>query len=277
MMNVISNEISRSEIMTDQPSAEGRVYHETHGHVLKIVIDNVAKRNSFSPEMMEQLSDAFTLLQNSGDYWVGVLCAAGDHFTAGLDMPKFFGPNAKSRQRKEGNVDPFGLSKRCSKPVVTAVQGVVYTIGIEMMLAGDIVIAADSSRFCQMEAKRGIAPLAGAHFRFLTRAGWGDSMYHLFLCDEFNAERAHKIGLVQEVVPAGTQVERAMKVAALIAANAPLGIQVTKEGALKYIEAIERAGIDFLPTIRARVLQTEDAKEGIRSFVERRPAVFQGQ
>jgi len=262
--------------MAEQAS-EGRVYTEAHDHVLKIVIDNVTKRNSFSPEMMEQLSDAFTLLENTRDYRVGVLCAAGDHFTAGLDMPKFFGPNATPRQRKEGNVDPFGLSKRCTKPVVTAVQGVVFTIGIEMMLAGDIVIAADSSRFCQMEAKRGIAPLAGAHFRFLTRAGWGDAMYHLLLCDEFNAERAFKIGLVQEVVPAGQQVERAMEIGKIIAQNAPLGIQVTKEGALKYLEAAERAGIDFIPTIRARVLGTEDAKEGIRSFVERRPAVFQGR
>jgi enoyl-CoA hydratase len=262
--------------MAEQAS-EGRVTNEAHGHVLKIVIDNVPKRNSFSPEMMEQLSDAFTLLENTSDFRVGVLCAAGDHFTAGLDMPKFFGPTAVPRQRKAGNVDPFGLSKRCSKPVVTAVQGVVFTIGIEMMLAGDIVIAADSSRFCQMEAKRGIAPLAGAHFRFLTRAGWGDAMYHLLLCDEFNAERAHKIGLVQEVVPAGRQVERAMEIGKLIANNAPLGIQVTKEGALKYLEAAERAGIDFIPTIRARVLGTEDAKEGIRSFVERRPAVFQGR
>ncbi len=257
--------------------SEGRVYSEAHGHVLKIVIDNVSKRNSFSPGMMEQLSDAFTLLENTTHYRVGVLCAVGDHFTAGLDMPKFFGPDAKPRQRKEGNVDPFGLSRRCSKPVVTAVQGVVFTIGIEMMLAGDIVIAADSSRFCQMEAKRGIAPLAGAHFRFLTRAGWGDAMYHLLLCDEFNAERAYKIGLVQEVVPAGRQVERAMEIGALVAQNAPLGIQVTKQGALKYLEAAERAGVDFIPSIRARVLSTEEAREGIRSFVERRPAVFQGR
>lgn len=262
--------------MPDQV-AEGRVFTEASGHVLKIVIDNAAKRNAFSPSMMEQLSDAFTLLENDDAYRVGVLCALGDHFTAGLDMPKFFGPNATPRKRVEGNVDPFGITRRCSKPVVTAVQGIVYTVGIEMMLAGDIVIAADSSRFCQMEAKRGIAPLAGAHFRFLTRAGWGDAMYHLMLCDEFNAERAYKIGLVQEVVPAGEQISRAMAVAELIAKNAPLGIQVTKQGALTYIEQGERAAIDFIPTIRERVLQTEDAKEGIRSFVERRPAVFTGR
>src|SRR5437660_12147945 len=146
-----------------------------------------------------------------------------------------------------------------------------------MMLAGDIVIAASDCRFCQMESKRGIAPLGGAHFRFLSRAGWGDAMYHLFLCDEFSAERAYAIGLVQEVVPAGEQVERAMALAAIIARNAPLGIQVTKEAAAKYAEQGEAAAIACIPAIRDRVLKSADAREGIQSFIERRPAVFQGR
>src|SRR5215510_8399178 len=102
---------------------------------------------------------------------------------------------------RRSDIDPFGLANQCRKPIVTAVTGIVFMVGIEMMLAGDIVVAADNCRFCQMEAKRGIAPLGGGHFRFLTRAGWGNAMYHLFLCDEFNAARAREIGLVQEVVP----------------------------------------------------------------------------
>jgi enoyl-CoA hydratase len=268
---------SQERKMTDKSEAAGRVYHETHGHVLKIVIDNVAKKNSFSPEMMEQLSEALTLLDRESDLWVGVLCANGDDFTAGLDMPKFFGPKATAKPRPEGNIDPFGLDNRCRKPIVSAVQGICYTVGIEISLAGDIVIAADTTRFCQMESKRGIAPLGGAHFRYLTRAGWGDAMYHLFLCDEFNAQRAYKIGLVQEVVPSGKQVERAMEVAQLIARNAPLGIQVTKEAALTFIDAGERAAVDAIARIRDRVMNSEDMKEGIQSFVERRAAVFKGR
>jgi enoyl-CoA hydratase len=108
-------------------ATEGRVEHERHGHILKIVINNPAKKNAFSPEMMEQLSDAFTLLDRDAGLWIGVLCAAGDNFTAGLDMPKFFGPNATRKPRPEGNIDPFGLANRCRKPVVTAVQGIVFT------------------------------------------------------------------------------------------------------------------------------------------------------
>ena len=145
------------------------------------------------------------------------------------------------------------------------------------MLAGDIVVAADNCRFCQMEARRGIAPLGGAHFRFITRAGWGDAMYHLMLCDEFTSAEADRIGLVQEVVPAGQQNERAMELARIISRNAPLGIQVTKEAGRKFIEAGEQAAIAVVPKIRERVMNSEDAKEGIKSFVERRTAVFTGR
>lgn len=109
-------------------TAEGTIRTEAHGHVFKIMIDNPAKKNAFSPSMMEQLSDALTELHVNDVYRVGVICAEGKDFTAGLDMPKFFGPNAERRAFKEGNVDVFGLEKRCAKPIVTATQGVVYTI-----------------------------------------------------------------------------------------------------------------------------------------------------
>jgi enoyl-CoA hydratase/carnithine racemase len=256
---------------------QGHVRGERHGHILKIVIDNPAKKNAFVPEMMAQLAAAMTELDRDPDLWVGVLSAAGDNFTAGLDMPKFFGPGARPSQIPDDHIDPFGMRNQCRKPIVTAVQGICFTVGIEMALAGDLVVAADDSRFCQMEAKRGIAPLGGAHFRYISRAGWGNAMYHLMLCDEFGAEEAYRIGLVQEVVPAGRQVERAMELAGLIAANAPLGVQVTKEAGRKYTEAGEHAAIAAVPAIRARVMGTADAAEGIASFVERRAAVFQGR
>lgn len=261
----------------DSTATAGRVHYERVDRILRINIDNPAKKNSFSPEMMQQLSAALTLLDEDPDLWAGMLCANGDDFTAGLDMPKFFGPGANARPVPEGAVDPFGLSRQCRKPIVTAVQGICFTVGIEMALAGDIVVAAQDTRFCQMEAKRGIAPLGGAHFRYLTRTGWGNAMYHLLTCDEFGADEAYRIGLIQEVVPTGSQIERAMELARAIVANAPLGIQMTKEAGRTFIETGEAAAIACIPAIRARVLGTEDAAEGIRSFIERRPAQFQGR
>jgi enoyl-CoA hydratase len=255
----------------------GTVRSETAGRLFKIVVDNVAKRNAFTPDMMAELSEALTAFDADDEAWVAVLAFAGDHTTAGLDMPKFFGPNRERRDSPPGSVDPFALRRRTLKPVVAAVQGLCLTVGIEMMLAADIVIASDTARFCQMESKRGIAPLGGAHFRFLTRTGWGNAMYHLMLCDEFDAQRALQIGLVQEVVPAGQQVERALEIAQRIAQNAPIGLRAMKEAALRYIQAGEAMAIAGIPAIYAQVMDTEDAKEGIRSFVERREAKFQGR
>lgn len=258
-------------------SKPGEVTMRTEGHIAVITVDNQAKKNSYSPEMMEQLSDHLTVFEDDDDLWVAVFCSAGADTTAGLDMPKFFGPKATAKPRDPGKVDPFALGRRCTKPIVAAVQGLTFTVGLEMMLAADIVVAADNTQFQQLESKRGIAPFGGAHFRYLTRTGWGNAMYHLFLCDRFDAQEALRIGFVQEVVPFGQQFDRAMELAQEICKNAPLGIRATKVGALAYLEAAEKAAIDQIPKIREKVLNSEDCKEGIQSFVERREAVFRGR
>ena len=100
-----------------------------------------------------------------------------------------------------------------TKPLVTAVQGITFTIGIEIALAGDIIVAASDTRFCQLEPKRGLAPLGGATIRYVQRAGWGNAMYHLLRADEFTADEALRIGLVQEVVEPGRQRDRAIELA----------------------------------------------------------------
>lgn len=247
------------------------------GHIAHISLDNVAKKNAITPELMDQLSKQLTAFDDNDELWVAVIDPAGEHTTAGLDMPKFFGPTAIAKPIPSTQVDPFGLGRRCRKPVIAVVHGITYTIGIEQMLAADIVIAADTARFCQLESKRGIAPLGGAHFRYLTRTGWGNAMYHLFLCDEFDAHEAYRCGFVQEVHPYGKHRERAMEVARLICKVAPVGLRATKEAAHSYIEHGEKAAIAVIPSIKERVFSTQDFKEGIQSFVERREANFQGR
>ena len=176
----------------------------------------------------------------------------------------------------DDRVDAFGLRRRCRKPLVMAVQGVTFTIGIEMMLAADIVIAAEDCRFCQMEPRRGLAVFGGAHVRYVQRAGWGNAMYHLLRADEFDAARALQIGFVQEVVPAGEQVQRAREIATEICANAPLAVQEIKRGANVYLEAGEQAAIDEIPTMRQRTANSRDFAEGMASFIEKRQPDFTG-
>ena len=142
---------------TEQKTPEVRMTIE--GHICVISLDNAAKKNAITPALMSQLSTHLTTFEDDDNLWVAIMDPAGEHTTAGLDMPKFFGPSATAKPIPKDQVNPFALHRRTTKPVISVVHGITYTIGIEMMLAGDIVIAADTARFCQLESKRGIAPL----------------------------------------------------------------------------------------------------------------------
>ena len=219
-----------------------------------------------------------TRLDEDPDLWVGALSFAGEHTTAGLDMPLFFGPDA-DRGQPDGPepVDPFGLRRRLTKPLVSALQGITFTIGIEIPLAGDIIVAASDARFCQLEPKRGLAPLGGATIRYVQRAGWGNAMYHLLTADEFTAAEAYRIGLVQEVVEPGRQVDRALEIAAEIATCAPLALLHTIANARLALDVDEPAAVAAIPAMSDAVRATADFQEGITSFIERRKASFSGR
>jgi enoyl-CoA hydratase/carnithine racemase len=255
----------------------GRVEAEVvEGRILVMTVDRVEKKNAFTPKLMNELAAAYTRLEDDPELFVGVLTFAGDHTTAGLDMPLFFGPDAAPGPPPDA-VDPFGLRRRLTKPLVTAVQGITFTAGIEIALAGDIVVAASGTRFCQLEPKRGLAPLGGATIRYVQRAGWGNAMYHLLRADEFDAAEALRIGLVQEVVEPGRQRDRAVELATELAQCAPLALQLTLANARLALEEDEATAIDAIPAVREAVVATADFQEGIASFVERRSARFTGR
>ena len=257
---------------------EGGITTEVRGRILLMGIDRPAKMNGFTPRMRTMLGEAYTRLDDDDDLWCGVLFGHGDHFTAGLDLPKFQERmRSGDRGRPDDQVDPTALGRRCTKPIITAVHGVTYTLGIELMLAGDIVVAADDCRFSQLEPLRGIHATGGATIRFVQRCGWGNAMYHLLTSDVFDAEEALRVGLVQEVVSAGTQLDRAVEIAEMICEGAPLAVQATKASSMRYVTEGEAATIAAFGADQARLAATEDAEEGVRSFVERRKGHFAGQ
>jgi len=258
---------------------EGRITIERRGQVLLIGIDRVEKLNGFTPQMADQLTDAYTELHRDPELFVGLVFAHGEHFTAGLDLPKWTDSmkGGDSLAGTAGRIDPFSLGRRCAKPVVVAVHGITFTAGIELMLGADIVVAADDCRFSQLEPKRGIMATGGATFRFVERGGWGNAMLHLLTCDEFDAAEALRIGIVQQVVPAGEQLDRALAIAQQIASMAPLAVQAMKASSLLYAQEGERACIEALSETQSRLAKTEDADEGVAAFKERRDPVFKGR
>ena len=270
--------------MTTIPATppEGQIVTEARDGVLLIGIDRPAKRNGFTPKMYRELGEAYTRLDDDPALRVGVLHALGDHFTAGLDLPTI----APLMQRGEkavplGLVDPVNLGmdgyRRRTKPMVVAVKGITYTLGIELMLAADIVIAADNCRFSQLEVKRGIMATGGATLRMAERAGLGNAFLHLLTGDEFGSAEALRLNFVQRVVPAGTELDEALAIANAIAAQAPLAVVATRLNALKALEQGPVVAMHEFIDTQQRLSRSEDAAEGVRSFVERRAARFQGR
>jgi enoyl-CoA hydratase/carnithine racemase len=209
----------------------------------------------------------------------GVLVAHGEHFTSGLDLADVAPYLTEGRDPLPADGrDPWRLDGEWTKPVVAATHGRCLTLGIELLLAADIRIAAADTRFAQIEVLRGIYPFGGATIRFPRQTGWGNSMRWLLTGDEFDAAEAHRIGLVQEVAPdAAAAAARAREIAHTIADRAaPLGVRATLASAQQAIADGDAAAIAALRPEVTRLFGTADAAEGVQSFLERRPATFHG-
>lgn len=259
-------------------SDDRRISLQTQDHVLMIGLDRAAKRNAFDLAMLRQLAEAMTTYEDDPSLRCAVIFAHGEHFTAGLDLSEVGPAVARGEPLfPAGAVDPLGLHGRVrSKPLIMAAQGWCLTIGIELLLAADIRVAAADTRFGQIEIRRGIFPFGGATLRLPQVAGWGNAMRWLLTGDTFDAAEAHRIGLVQEVTPPGQQVERAAALAATVAAQAPLGVRATLQSARTCDEQGQAAALaGMMDDVRA-VMASDDAREGMRSFVERRTARFTG-
>ena len=251
------------------------------GQVLLIGVDRADKRNAWNLAVIDEVAAAYEQLSTDDDLRVGVLYGHGDHFSAGLDLAEV-GPAVTQRGPEalagQGEYDPFGLWGRpASKPVVMAVQGIAFTLSIELALASDIVIAANDVRFNQLEIGRGIIPFGGATLRATTQLGWGNAMRFLLTAEEFGSAEAFRIGLVQEVVEPGRQLDRATEIAQRVAAQAPLGVQGTLHNARVARDQGMEAAVEHLRDLLPGIMGSDDAAEGVQSFLERRPGNFTGR
>ncbi|HQH17828.1 MAG TPA: enoyl-CoA hydratase-related protein, partial [Smithella sp.] len=179
----------------------------------------------------------------------------------------------------ENEIDPFYMmnEERCSKPLIYAVQGYCFTWGPEAMLNADIRVAASDTRFAMLEVKRGFFPCGGATFRLARDIGWSNAMRYLLTGDQWTAEDAYRMGLVQYITEPGKQLDQAMELARKVVSVAPLGVRnILKSGRLAEKNG-EAAAKKVIFQDVADVMKSEDMKEGLQSFIERRTAVFKGK
>ncbi|MGW7380578.1 crotonase/enoyl-CoA hydratase family protein [Streptomyces sp. NPDC054794] len=257
-----------------------KVLVERDGPLLRIALNRPEKANALDADMITGLSHALTRLTDDTALRVAVIHGNGKHFTGGLDLASLAPRLAVGDDGiiPEGGRDPWGLYREPpTKPVITAVHGRCFTAGLELALNSEICIAADDTVFGQQEVTRGIVALGGATIRLPHRAGWGNAMRYLLTGDPFDAQEAWRMGIVQEVVPAGHELDRALELAHRIAAQAPLAVQATLADARSVLAPhIAASAAGLRNDVGPRLFATADAAEGIASLIERRVPTYEG-
>jgi enoyl-CoA hydratase/carnithine racemase len=266
--------------MSEKDNEDGRIVTRRDGNVLVIGIDRPKKMNGWTPKMIEEYCAALTHFDRESDARCAVLYAEGPNFTAGLDLPRIAAIRATGRDvYPVDGLDIWNLRPPFrQKPLIVAVHGICFTVGVEISLSADIVVAAEGTRFNQMEVKRGIMAAGGATVRMAQSAGWGNAMRYLLTGDEWDTATALRFGWIQEVVPLGQQFDRAMQLARKIADEAaPLAVAATRVNVHLALTSGREAVLAHMAEARPRLFASEDAKEGVQSFREKRPARFSGR
>lgn len=236
-------------------------------HIAVLTIDNPAKRNAMSRDMMAQLAGYWDELEQS-DCRAIVITGSGEKaFNAGADVS---GDLSASEEMARMINRALLKTSAYPKPIIAAVNGVCAGGGVELMLSSDIRVAAPHARFGLPEVKWAIYPFGGATAKLVQQIGYVHAMKLLLTAEMIEADEAVRIGLINEIVPATELLERALAIARTIAANSPVAVQAVKQhisaGAAEAAlarEAEEQAHGD-------RVRASPDFTEGVSAFREKR-------
>jgi len=252
------------------------VLTEVQGPVGIVTINRPQVRNALNHQTIAELVDALDVYD--GDDRIRCMILTGDDraFAAGADISQMVEAGAVD-VLDDDNFARWARFRAIHKPVIAAVSGYALGGGCELALMCDLVVASETAQFGQPEVKIGIIPGAGGTQRWTRSAGKVRAMEAVLIGEPVAAADAERIGLVNRVVPPGTQLDEALRLANLIAARPPLAVRLGKEAVNQAMEVPLSAGLEFERKLFYLLFASDDKREGMRAFLEKRPGRFTGR
>lgn len=244
--------------------------------VAQLALNRPEARNALSTALLEQLAGAFCAAIDDAQIRCIVLTGTAAFFSCGADVKEMVARGIAvledgSRCRN------WAIAENCPKPVVAAVSGMALGGGAELAMLADFIVASDTARFGQPEINLGIFPGDGATQRLIRLVGRPLAMRMILTGEQIDAQTALRAGLVTEVVAPEQVLERALDIATLIASKAPLAARYAKQAVRMADEIPLSAGLAYERKMLALAFTTEDQKEGMAAFIEKRPARMTGR
>jgi len=252
---------------------------EKKNHVAYITVDRPKVLNALNMATMQELRQAFASVKDDAEVRVVILTGGGEKaFVAGADIGELSQHTPVSAKEYthlgQAIIDAI---ENLGKPVIACVNGFALGGGCELAMSCTMRIASENAKFGQPEVKLGLIPGYGGTQRLPRLVGRGIAMQLVLTGEMISAQEAHRIGLVNEVVPAAELIPRAEAIAAKIIANAPRAVQYAMEAINRGLDLPLADGLFLEATLFGVVCATEDKNEGTKAFLEKRPAQFQGK
>jgi enoyl-CoA hydratase len=278
------------------------IHYAKTGHTVTITIDRPEARNSLDLEHFGRLADSWVRFRDDGDAYVAILTGVGDVYCVGADLKSFIPlvteradklAQGESKLQQEGSeytmahsliavlrdgaTLPDGTEFKLYKPVIAAINGICAAGGLEMMWNTDLRVCADTAWFQLAEPRRGLFPGGGSTVHSARQLSWCHAMEVVLLADRIEPQRAYEMGLVNRVVPRDQVLSEAQRLADTICLNGPLAVRACKQSAKESTFLPLRDALVNEMSYSAGVFMSEDAKEGIRAFKEKRSPVWRGR
>ena len=252
------------------------VLYEVDGHVATLTLNRPDARNAVNPELTIALGAAMDRFEADDDVWVGILTGAGSGFCAGADLKALGAGRAAELVTEAGGFAGFVRYPR-TKPMIAAVRGFALAGGTELTLACDLVVAGTDVSFGLPEVTRGIVAAAGGLFRLPRAIGSARALELILTAERLPAEEAQRLGWVNHVVEPDAVLGRARELAEKICRNAPLAVRESLAIARDALLLTDEEGWSRSAGAMERVRGTDDAREGVTAFIEKRDARWTGR